>query len=107
MSGRLWCVHVEGLGDYIAVSSREQALNEASSINAYLDKCESGRRAAIVRAVAIEWPFSPTSHARALTEDGHDLQRMPHRQASAHLPRTALAIVAQRVKELVWRAWGI
>lgn len=107
MSDRLWCVHVEGLGDYIAISSREQALMEASSINAYIDRFENGRRAAAVRAVAVEWPFSPTSHARALTEDWHDLQRMPQRQAHAHSPRAGLATVAQRVKERVWRAWGI
>ena len=107
MSDQLWCVHVEGLDDYIAISSREQALAEASSINAYIDRFENRRRAAVVRAVAIEWPFSPTSHAQALTKDWHDLQRMPHRQANAHPPRTVLANVAQRVKELVWKAWSI
>jgi hypothetical protein len=107
VSDRLWCVHMEGLDDFIAMSSREQAVAEASSINAYIDRFENGRRAALVRAVVIEWPFSPTSHAQALAEDWHDLQRMPHRQADAHPAKTVLANVAQRVKELIRVARGV
>lgn len=108
MIDQLWCVHMEGLGDFIAMNSREQALAEASSINAYIERLENGRRAVAVRAAAVEWPFSPASHAQALAEDWQDLQRMPHRQASARPPKTTvLASVAQRVKELMRGARGI
>ena len=100
MSERLWCVHIEGLNDFIATDSHESARQEALAINAYIDRAEKGPRAAILRAVVIEWPFSPAGHARALQDDWHDLQRMPHRQA-ANPPAGVLGNLARRVKEFV------
>jgi hypothetical protein len=77
---RLWCIHIEGPGDYIAAGSREDAEREASAINAYLASSQNTRRVAGVRAVAIEWPFTPASHARSLEVDWDDLEHMPHRR---------------------------
>lgn len=106
MNERLWCVHIEGVNDFIAVDSRESAEQEALTINAYIDRAEKGPRAALLRAVVVEWPFTPASHARALDEDSHDLQRMPHRQSSASSSGGVLVNLARRVKELVSVARG-
>jgi hypothetical protein len=106
VSDRLWCVHIEGVEDFIAMSGQEAALREASAINAYLERFENGRHAALMRAVAIEWPFSPSDHARSLEEDRHDLQRMAHRQEGGHPqgdppPKRSLLNLARRWKELI------
>jgi hypothetical protein len=101
VSERLWCVHIEGLNDFIATESHESAKQEATAINAYIDSAEKGPRGALLRAVVIEWPFSPGAHARALHDDLHDLQRMPHRQAPANPPAGVLGNLARRVKEFV------
>ena len=106
VSGQLWCVHIEGLDDFIAATSQEVAQQEASAINAYIERSENGRRATPLRAVAIEWPFTPASHARSLVEDWCDLQRMPHRQASANPPHGVFANMARRIKELMAVARG-
>ncbi|SIT43946.1 conserved hypothetical protein [Paraburkholderia ribeironis] len=106
MSERLWCVHIEGLNDFIATDSHESAEQEALAINAYIDRAEKGPRAAILRAVAIEWPFAPAAHARALEDDRHDLQRMAHRQASANPHGSVLSNIARRVKGLMSVARG-
>lgn len=106
MSERLWCVHIEGLNDFIATDSQESAEQEALAINAYIDRAERGPRAAILRAVVIEWPFTPTAHARALDEDQHDLQRMSHRQPSANPHGSTLLNIVRRVKGLVSVARG-
>ncbi|MGV2288052.1 hypothetical protein AAHK20_05000 [Trinickia sp. YCB016] len=100
MSDQLWCVHIEGVEDFIAMSSRDMAVREASTINAYLERFENGREAARVRAVAIEWPFSPDRHASSLEEDWHDLQQMAHRQAGAQPPKRSLLNMARRWREL-------
>jgi hypothetical protein len=76
------------------------------AINAYIDKAEKGPRAAVLRAVVIEWPFTPASHARALHDDWHDLQNMPHRRPSAETHGSVLTNIARRVKELVSVARG-
>jgi hypothetical protein len=101
VSDQLWCVHIEGVEDFIAMSSAEMALREASAINAYLERFENGRHTARVRAVAIEWPLSPEHHARSLEEDWHDLQQMAHRQAGAEPPKRSLLNVARRWRELI------
>ena len=101
MSERLWCVHIEGLNDFVATDSHESATQEATAINAYIDSAEKGPRGALLRAVVIEWPFAPEAHARALHEDLHDLQRMPHRQACVNPPAGVLGNLARRVKEFV------
>lgn len=106
VSERLWCVHIEGLEDFIAVSSQEVAEQEAAAINAYMDRFENGHRAAAVRAVALEWPFAPASHARSLPEDWEDLQRMPHRRTDAQPPKSVLTSMTLRVKELIWGSRG-
>jgi hypothetical protein len=106
VSEQLWCVHIEGLNDFIATDSHESARQEALAINAYIDKAEKSPRAAILRAVVIEWPFTPASHARSLHDDWHDLQNMPHRQASTSGPDGVLGSIARRVKELVSVARG-
>ncbi|SIT37252.1 conserved hypothetical protein [Paraburkholderia piptadeniae] len=36
LSEQLWCVHIEGINDYVAAMSREAAEREASAINAYI-----------------------------------------------------------------------
>jgi hypothetical protein len=101
VSEQLWCVHIEGLNDFIAVDSEESARYEASAINAYIDRAERNSRAARLRAVVVEWPFSPDGHARALDTDWHDLQRMPHRQQAAAQSDSVLSNLARRVKELL------
>ncbi|MFL9921010.1 hypothetical protein PQR75_37745 [Paraburkholderia fungorum] len=106
MTEQLWCVHIEGPNDFIATASHDVAQQEALAINAYLDKLESGQRAALVRGVAIEWPFAPESHARSLVEDWHDLQRMSHRQANVAPPKGVLANISRRMKWLVSVARG-
>jgi hypothetical protein len=103
VSERLWCVHIEGLNDFIATSSRDAALREASAINAYLSRCENGQRGTVARAAVVEWPHTPAGHARSLEEDGEDLQRMVHKQPDANAPRGVLSNIARRVKELIQR----
>ena len=106
MSEKLWCVHIEGVNDFIATESRQSAEQEASAINAYIDRAEKGPRAAVLRAVVVEWPFAPVDHARALDEDRSDLQRMPHRQSAANPSGSVLVNIARRVKGLVSVARG-
>lgn len=100
-SERLWCVHIEGLDDFIAASSQDAALQEALAINAYIDRLDNRERVSVVRAAAVEWPFTPASHALSLEVDWDDLQHMPHRRPSANPPESALAAIARRVKELI------
>jgi hypothetical protein len=106
VSEPLWCVHIEGVNDFIATESRGSAEQEASAINAYIDRAEKGPRAAVLRAVVREWPFTPVDHARALDADSHDLERMPHRQPSANPAGSVLVNIARRVKGLVSVARG-
>ncbi|WP_233855989.1 hypothetical protein [Paraburkholderia sp. HD33-4] len=101
MSEQLWCVHIEGLNDFIAVDSEESARHEASEINAYIDRADRSSRAAQLRAVVVEWPFSADGHARALDSDRHDLQRMPHRRQGVTQSGGALSNFARRVRELL------
>ncbi|MFT4067063.1 hypothetical protein [Paraburkholderia sp.] len=104
MSEQLWCVHIEGLNDFIAVDSEESARYEAATINAYIDNAGKDSRAALMRAVAIEWPFSAAGHARALDDDWHDLQRMSHRRQGEHGANRSggvLADITRRVKKLL------
>jgi hypothetical protein len=83
LSEQLWCVHIEGTNDYVAAMSREAAEREASAINAYIGHAGDKASASIVRATAIEWPFTAAGHARSLEVDWDDLQHMPHRLADA------------------------
>ncbi|WP_144107649.1 hypothetical protein [Paraburkholderia sp. BCC1886] len=101
MSEQLWCVHIEGLDDYIATDSEGSARQEAAVINAYLDSHGHEQRTAATRAVVMTWPFTPDGHARSLEEDWSDVQRMPHRQAAADRPESVLANLARRMKELI------
>jgi hypothetical protein len=101
VSDQLWCVHIEGVEDFIAMRSRDMAQQEAAAINAYLERFENGRHAALVRAVAIEWPFSPHDHARSLEEDQHDLQRMAHKQGGGRPAKRSLLNMARRWRELI------
>jgi hypothetical protein len=102
----LWCVHIEGVNDFIATDSRESAEQEALAINAYIDRAEKGPRAALLRAVVVEWPFTAAGHARALDEDWKDLQQMPHRQSAAGSSGGVLGNIARRVKGLMSGARG-
>ncbi|CAD6530919.1 hypothetical protein [Paraburkholderia metrosideri] len=106
MNERLWCVHIEGVNDFIATDSRESAEQEALAINAYIDRAEKGPRAALLRAVVIEWPFTAAGHARALDEDRQDLQKMPHRQSATNSSGGVLGNIARRVRGLVSVARG-
>ncbi|RKE37006.1 hypothetical protein B0G76_3232 [Paraburkholderia sp. BL23I1N1] len=101
MSERLWCVHIEGLNDFIVADSQRAAEHEASAINAYLDSAETGPRATVLRAVVVEWPFDAADHARALEEDWRDLQQMPHRRPSVKKSDGVFVNMARRVKKLV------
>jgi hypothetical protein len=103
---RLWCVHIEGVNDFIATDSRESAEQEALAINAYIDRAEKGPRAPLLRAVVVEWPFTAAGHARALSEDWSDLRQMPHRQAAPVSSGGVLVSLARRVKGLVSVARG-
>jgi hypothetical protein len=106
VSERLWCVHIEGLNDFIVADSQRTAEQEALAINAYIDSAETGPRAAVLRAVVVEWPIDAADHARALQEDWEDLQRMPHRRASASKSDGVFVSMARRVKKLVSVARG-
>ena len=106
MSEQLWCVHIEGHDDFIAAASREAAEREALAINAYVERLSDANRRAPVRAVAMEWPFTPESHARAVEDDREDLQRMPHRKQQAASSQNILTNIARRVKELIEVARG-
>jgi hypothetical protein len=106
VSERLWCVHIEGVNDFIATDSRESAEQEALAINTYIDRAEKGPRAPVLRAVVVEWPFTAAGHARALDEDWSDLRQMPHRQSAAGSSGGVLENIARRVKELVSVARG-
>lgn len=102
VSEQLWCVHIEGLNDFIAVESEESARHEASEINAYIDRAERSSRAARLRAVVIEWPFSADAHARALDNDRNDLARMPHRQqAETRSSGGVVSKLARSVRKLL------
>lgn len=101
MSERLWCVHIEGIEDFIAIDSWKAAQREASAINAHRDKSGGSERSPVVRAVVVEWPFTSASHALSLEVDWDDLQRMPHRQPGASPPESVLTAIARRVKELM------
>ncbi|WP_084515477.1 hypothetical protein [Burkholderia sp. WSM2230] len=106
VSEQLWCVHIEGPDDFIAADSRDAAEREASAINAYIEGSGEGHSDAPVRAVAMEWPFTPESHARALESDWEDLQRMPHRKRQPASSQSILTNIARRVKELIEVARG-
>ncbi|MPW19351.1 hypothetical protein GCT13_21215 [Paraburkholderia sp. CNPSo 3157] len=102
MSEQLWCVHIEGINDYVAAMSREAAEREASAINAYIEHAGDKASASIVRATAIEWPFTAAGHARSLEVDWDDLQHMPHRLADAGSSEEApLPSIWRRLKALV------
>ena len=106
VSEQLWCVHIEGLNDFIVVDSLRAAEQEASTINAYIESTETGQRAAVLRAVVVEWPFDAADHARALQEDWNDLRHMPHRRPPVNKSDGVLVNVAQHVKKLMSVARG-
>ncbi|WOD16245.1 hypothetical protein [Paraburkholderia kirstenboschensis] len=106
MSEQLWCVHIEGPDDFIAMASQEAAQREASAINAYVERSGQAQSAARARAVAMDWPFAPEGHARALESDWEDLQRMPHRKQQGGPSQNILTNIARRVKELIEVARG-
>jgi hypothetical protein len=104
VSEQLWCVHIEGLNDFIAVDSEDSARHEAATINAYIDSAGKESRAALMRAIAIEWPFGAPAHEKALDDDWQDLQRMSQRRqaaAAVSRPGGALADITRRVKKLM------
>jgi hypothetical protein len=102
VSEQLWCVHIEGLNDFLAVESEESARHEASEINAYIDRADRSSLAARLHAEAVEWPFSADGHARALDNDRSDLARMPHRQQpETHSSGGVLSKLARSVRELL------
>ena len=102
MSERLWCVHIEGLNDFIAVDSEESALQEASEINAYIDRADESSRVARLHAVVAEWPFSAEAHASALDDERHDPARMPQgQQAQTRSSGGVLSKFARSVGELL------
>ncbi|MFL9988094.1 hypothetical protein [Paraburkholderia sediminicola] len=101
MSEQLWCIHIEGLNDFIVADSQRAAEQEASAINTYIDGAETGQRAAVLRAVVVEWPFDAADHARALQEDWNDVQHMPHRRPPANKSDGVLVNMARYVKKLV------
>ncbi|MBN3756632.1 hypothetical protein G3N95_27100 [Paraburkholderia sp. Tr-20389] len=104
MSEELWCIHIEGLDDFVATLSREAAEREASAINAYLDSTQGrvpeSAPTRMVRASAAVWPYTAAGHARSLETDWEDLQRMPHRQAKQNTHEGMLSSVLRRMKAL-------
>lgn len=103
-SERLWCVHIEGLDDFIAAVSVDAAEQEAAAINLYIDNAPNGESETAVRAVVVEWPFEPASHARSLESDWEDIQRMPHRRKAASEGASSggvLAVLSRYMKGLV------
>lgn len=69
--GKLWAVNVTGPDDLYAMASEAQALARANELNLYFDKLDEKRHAydPIMRAVVIEWPHTPESHAAALAKE--------------------------------------
>jgi hypothetical protein len=100
---RLWCVHLEGLDDFVATSSREAAEREASAINAYLERAGRSASTQVVGARAMMWPYTEAGHARSLETDWHDLQCMPHAQANALAHEGPFWAVMRRLKSWVSR----
>jgi hypothetical protein len=100
LSEELWCVHIEGVDDFVATRSREAAEQEAAAINAYLD-AQGGQPTPRLRASAVVWPYTAEGHARSLETDWEDLQRMPHRQARQNSHEGTLSSVLRRLKALV------
>jgi hypothetical protein len=101
LSEELWCVHIEGLDDFVATQSREVAEREAAAINAYLDGAQEHTPSRMLRASAAVWPYTAAGHARSLETDWEDLQRMPHHQAEQHSHEGRLASVFRQFKALV------
>ncbi|MEM5367826.1 hypothetical protein V4C53_17535 [Paraburkholderia azotifigens] len=105
VSEELWCVHIEGLDDFVATISREAAEREASAINAHLDSLKDKREerapTRMVRASAAVWPYTAEGHARSLETDWEDLQRMPHRQVKQNPDGGTLSFVLRWMKALV------
>jgi len=63
---RLWCVHVQGPDDVIAMPSKSAALEHANDLNALFGRHPYEEGDPIMRAVVIEWPHSADSHAADL-----------------------------------------
>ena len=100
MSEELWCVHIEGVDDFVATGSREAAEREAAAINAYLDS-QDNPPIPRLRASAAVWPYTVEGHARSLETDWEDLQRMAHRQSGQHSHEGTVSSVLRRLKALV------
>lgn len=94
MRESLWCVHIPERSDFIAMPSEEAARQEALAINAAM-KDGSERRSQSDHALAIRWPFSLSSHERALGEDWDDLRRMPHRKSIARRRESGVSSLAR------------
>ncbi|KAA0888722.1 hypothetical protein [Oryzomonas rubra] len=63
----LWCVHIEGPDDLIAMPSMDAAGREAAKLNKSIGRqWEEGDPE--ITAIATLWPYSAESHAKALAE---------------------------------------
>lgn len=62
-----WCVHIYGPDDVIAMPSKERADRQAATINFSVGRHWQENDPEIY-AIAELWPYSPESHATALTE---------------------------------------
>lgn len=59
----LWCVHIEGPDDMIAMPSREAAEAEAKLLNESWRK-DGHEYDPVLNAVAKPWPYSAEQHAK-------------------------------------------
>lgn len=66
-SEKLWCIHVQGPDDQIAVRNKADGLEEANKLNALFSKSAYSNGDPLMRAVVIEWPHSAEKHADCLS----------------------------------------
>jgi len=85
---RLWCVHVQGPDDVIAMPSKSAALEHANDLNALFGRHPYEEGDPIMRAVVIEWPHSADSHAADLViqDATHGAAPTPPAQAADSVP---------------------
>lgn len=65
-ASKLWAVNIQGPDDLIAQPSRLAALELAAAMNTTFGRVGHHEFDPIMRALVVEWPYTPDSHAAAL-----------------------------------------
>jgi len=65
---KLWCIHVEGPDDMIAMPSKETAERDAEIMNnGWRGRRDPSPNDPGFNAVAVEWPYSAEQHAEDMS----------------------------------------